>query len=142
MRQGFYLLEDIKSHVPVHPITDYSYLVFPIAKAYEGFLKKLFLDLKFINHHEYADDHFRIGRMLSPHLVKLLKHQSVYTKMVEHFGDPDLADDLWRVWKQGRNLVFHYFPHNVRALSLEEAENLTQDIVKVMEKAVARSHLN
>jgi hypothetical protein len=33
---------------------DYSFVVFPAAKAYEGFLKKLFLDQRFITEEEYT----------------------------------------------------------------------------------------
>ncbi len=133
---GLYLLNDIKAHPDIN-ISDYSYLVFPFAKAYEGFLKKLFLDLKFIPQHVYEGDHFRIGRALNPHLEKFLRHESIYDKIVHLTGDKILADELWNVWKRGRNLVFHYFPHNLRALELVEAEEIINQILSVMQKAVA-----
>lgn len=34
------------------------------------------------------------------------------------------------------NLVFHYFPHNFRALTLQEAEGIIDRILKIMGKAV------
>jgi len=72
IEEGLYLLNNIKEH-PDANISDYSYLVFPFAKSYEGFLKKLFLDLGFISQQVYESDHFRIGRALNPHLEKNLR---------------------------------------------------------------------
>lgn len=140
IEEGLYLLEDINKH-PDARITDYSYLVFPFAKAYEGFLKKLFLDLKFIPQQVYESDHFRIGKALNPHLEKILRHESVYDKVTAHCDSRDLADELWNVWKKGRNLVFHYFPHNFRALSLDEAEKIISGILNIMQKAVSECRI-
>ena len=136
IQEGFYLLEDAKTHTPIHPITDYSYIVFPVAKAFEGFLKQVFLDLEFIKKWQYESDHFRIGKALSPYLRKRLGDNSVYTKLESHFGNAELAELLWQHWKKGRNLVFHYFPHNLQAVTLEQAEILLNDLVAVMEKTV------
>lgn len=137
IREGYYLVEDSKTHVPLQPITDYSYLVFPFAKAYEGFLKQLFLDMQLIKRWQYESDHFRIGKALSPNWAKERKrNSSAYKRLAEKLGDVALPDELWRVWKQGRNLIFHYFPHNFKALTLPEAEVLVQQIVTVMERAV------
>lgn len=135
IEEGLFLLEDVKKHPDVR-ITDYSYLVFPFAKAYEGFLKKIFLDLKFIPQHIYEGDHFRIGKALNPHLEKFLRHESIYDKIVHLTGDKTLADKLWDVWRRGRNLVFHYFPHNFQALTLAKAEEIINEILEVMQKSV------
>lgn len=135
IEEGLYLLNDIKDH-PDANISDYSYLVFPFAKAYEGYLKKLFLDLGFISKQVYESDHFRIGRALNPQLEKKLRYESIYDKIISLSGNRQLADELWNVWKRGRNLVFHYFPHNFRALQLSEAENIISEMLLVMERAV------
>lgn len=135
IEEGLYLLEDVKLH-PDAKITDYSYLVFPFAKAYEGFLKQLFLDLGFISQKEYNSDHFRIGKALNPSLERRLRYQSVYDKVIYHCKDKNLADQLWSVWKRGRNLIFHYFPHNFKAITLIEAENIISEMLMVMEKAI------
>lgn len=136
IRQGYYLVEDAKSHTPVHPITDYSYLVFSFAKAYEGFLKQYFRDLGIIGRREYESDHFRIGKVLSPHLARMLKRASAYTQLRQLYGNTQLADQLWQTWKQGRNLIFHYFPHNLRAITLPEAELVIDNIVRTMTEAI------
>ncbi|MBI2617424.1 hypothetical protein HYW55_04780 [Candidatus Gottesmanbacteria bacterium] len=135
IKEGLFLLHDITEH-PRLEISDYSYVVFPFAKAYEGFLKQLFLDCSFITKEQYGGDHFRIGRALNPHLEKHLRWESIYDKVVEATGDRILADRMWSIWKQGRNLVFHYFPHNFRALSFSEAESIIQEILRVMDESI------
>ena len=138
VKQGEFLLADIEAH-PNANLTDYSYTVFPFAKAYEGFLKKLFLDLKFITTKDYESDHFRIGKVLSPHLARRLGNRSMYGRLVQLVGHKDLAEFIWTVWKRGRNRVFHYFPHNLHALSLPEAREVIHEIVAAMEQAVAQT---
>lgn len=134
--EGQYLLEDVSLH-PDSRISDYSYLVFPFAKAYEGFLKQVFLDKEFISLRDYQSDHFRIGKVLNPSLEQKLRNISVYDKIIRSCGDKYLATELWEVWKIGRNAVFHYFPHNFKALSLSEAKEIIYRILEVMEKTLA-----
>lgn len=131
---GAFLVRDSVNHVNEEP-TDYSYLVFPYAKLYEGFLKDFFLDLDIIDVRDYQSDHFRIGKTLSPNLAKKLGRRSAYGQIVTRYGK-DLATRLWHTWKNGRNLVFHYFPHNYRALSLDQAKMLIQMIIETMDQAV------
>lgn len=131
---GQLLLADRKNH-PNEELSDYSYLVFPFAKLYEGFLKQLFRDLEIISEREYESTHFRLGKVLSPNLIRRLGIKSAYGAVTKRYG-PHLSEVLWNTWKQGRNLVFHYFPHNVRRLSLEEATNIIHMIVDTMNEAV------
>lgn len=116
---------------------DYSFLVFPFAKAYEGFLKKIFLDVGFISRLDYISDHFRLGKVLSPKLVEKLADRSVYQKIIG-FAGVDLAEKIWDTWKIGRNQVFHYFPHNLKSLTFFEAEKIINKIIETMEEAVSK----
>jgi len=131
---GMFLLSDSKRHQSEEP-TDYSYLVFPFAKLYEGFLKDLFLKLGIISQRDYRSDHFRIGKVLSPNLARRLGGRSAYGQLKERYG-PNLPILLWRAWKEGRNLVFHYFPHNYRVLTRDEAEQSVRLLVEAMEEGV------
>jgi len=133
INEGLYFMNDvIKNHA--YHFKDYSFLVFPFAKAYEGFLKQLFLDVKFISHLDYISDHLRLGKLLSPNLVNKLKERSLYKKIKEKYGQ-DLADKIWNGWKIGRNQVFHYYPHNLKALSFYQAENIVDNILSIMEES-------
>lgn len=134
LQEGLYLLNHARTN-PDKNITDYSYLVFPFAKAYEGFLKQLFLDLGYINEHNYQSDHFRIGKVLNPNYIQPYNNDSVYGRISREFGE-NIANTLWLVWKKGRNQVFHYFPHNLHALTLAEAEETVNDVLGIMDDIV------
>lgn len=125
-------------------ISDFSYLVFPFSKAYEGFLKRFFLDLDLINEDEYYSDDIRIGRILNPHFMK--SEGNIFDKICDDENTKikegrEVAEKLWAIWKRGRNLVFHYFPHNFRRLSYEEAVEIVKDLVDAMETAVVECGL-
>jgi hypothetical protein len=114
---------------------DYSFVVFPAAKAYEGFLKKLFLELKFITEEDYYGKHFRIGKALNPSLPKELRQEGVYDKIAQYCQGPELADKLWEAWKLSRNLTFHWFPNEKNAISLAEAGERIEMIINVIDEA-------
>lgn len=133
--EGQYLMNEvIKDHA--YRFKDYSFLIFPFAKAYEGFLKQMFKDIGFISHLDYISDHLRLGKLLSPHLIIKLGDRSLFEKMRIN-GSRELADRVWKTWKLGRNEVFHYFPHNVRAVTFDEANMTVGNILETMEVAYA-----
>lgn len=116
---------------------DYSFVIFPFAKVYEGFLKKLFLAIGAISEGQYNSDHWRVGKALNPQLERELRgKESVYDRIVNLSGDSHLADVLWNAWKNGRNRVFHYFPGLHKNLSLEEARSIINQINQAMEMAL------
>ena len=114
---------------------DYSFVVFPAAKAYEGFLKKLFLDLKFITPDDYYGKHFRIGKALNPSLPRELKREGVYDKVVQYCQGRVLADKLWETWKLSRNLTFHWFPNEKNAITLAEAGERVEMVIGAIDMA-------
>lgn len=134
--QGQYLIDDVIKE-DKYSFSDYSFLVFPFAKAYEGFLKQIFLDVGFISHLDYISDHFRLGKVLSANLVRKLGGRSVYQKICD-FSGCELADQIWQTWKICRNQVFHYFPHNLQSLTLQEAKEIIDRIMTTMAEVVSR----
>lgn len=138
LMDGEVLVNDVKDKP--EKISDYSYLVFPFSKAYEGFLKRLFLDLQLIKEDEYYGDEIRIGRILNPHYLE--EHGNVFKNLCRSSDrGNEFAEELWTLWKRGRNRVFHYFPHNFRKLSYDEALEIIEGIVRAMEEAVAVCYL-
>lgn len=129
--EGTYLKDQIIEDAE-YSFKDYSFLVFPYAKAYEGFLKQAFLDVKYISHLDYISDHFRLGKMLSPFLSKRLGDRSLHTKLSEHIS-VEFADQVWHTWKLHRNEIFHYYPHNVKAITFSEANAIIRTIMKTMQ---------
>jgi hypothetical protein len=129
------LIDIVEEDTVSQKITDYSFVVFPIAKAYEGFLKRLFMDIGIIEHDEYYSDEIRIGRILNPKYQKELSN--AFTIMGRRSAQKqDMLQLLWDVWKKGRNLVFHFFPHNYRRLTREEAVGTVREVVDAMDMAI------
>ena len=116
---------------------DYAFVVFPAAKAYEGFLKKLFYDLELISEEQFRGKRFRVGKALNPDLpMRLRKTYGVYYKLIEYCaGDYGLADNLWDTWKEARNVLFHWFPNEKNAISFEEAKQKFDMILNALDKA-------
>lgn len=122
---------------------DYSFVVFPAAKAYEGYLKKVFLDKGFISNEDYSGKRFRIGKALNPFLEdKFRERESVYDMVTKECGGKELADILWNAWTNGRNLVFHWFPNEKRAVTFPEAEEKIRSIIYAMDKAFEGCKIN
>ncbi len=116
---------------------DYSVVVFPFAKAYEGFLKDLFLSSNLITPEEYASRRFRIGRALNPELDRRFRRRdSIYDRLTNYCGHSNLANELWEVWKKGRNGTFHYFPRSEQFLNLEAAQKIILEMLAVMAKSL------
>ena len=113
---------------------DYSFVVFPAAKAYEGYLKKVFLQRGFITSEDYYGKHFRIGKALNPALDRKTYGPNVYDKVVDYCGSKKLADRMWDTWKDCRNILFHWFPNEQNAISIEEARGRVQKIVDTMDE--------
>jgi hypothetical protein len=113
---------------------DYAFIVFPAAKAYEGFLKTLFHDLGFITAEDFYGKHFRIGKALNPSLdTNLREKEGVYDKLVNYCQGKDLADRFWDTWKSGRNLLFHWFPNEKNAITYDEAKKRVEMILTTMD---------
>ena len=115
---------------------DYSFVVFPAAKAYEGYLKIIFLKMGFINENDYYGKHFRIGKALNPSLnTKFNQEESVYKKLLNFCKGNEIPDSLWNAWKVSRNLLFHWFPNEKNAISFSEAKERIEVILKAMDSA-------
>lgn len=112
-------------------INDYSFLVSPVSKAYEGYLKDFFLKTHIINRYDYESDRFRVGKTLNPSLR--YKRYSIYQKLASLSEEGEsLAEELWTAWKYGRNEIFHYFPNNLKNLSRSEAEERIAMLLKAI----------
>lgn len=119
-----------------HKFHDYAFVVFPAAKAYEGFLKKMFLDLQFISEEDYYGKRFRIGRALNPALEpRFRENESVYDKLVDFCHGEELPDALWNMWRRGRNMSFHWFPDEKNVISFAEAREIVHQIFDTMDLA-------
>lgn len=124
---------------------DYSFVVFPMAKCYEGFLKKYLFSLDMISEASYDGDHFRIGKSLNPDLPERYRnHDWVVGELDQRLGivgdgrfkDQRLSRVLWNCWKNSRNLLFHYFPQHENFVTLDQAKNRMIDVLEAIDAAM------
>ena len=129
-------VQTIMSHLQKDSINDYSFLVAPAAKAYEGYLKGFFLKVGLINQQQHDGTRFRVGKTLNPSLR--FKRFSVFQKLtdVDDSGE-ELAEILWDGWKFGRNEILHYFPKNLKKITLDQAK----DRIALILNAIIQSSL-
>jgi len=138
VKDAYNLMSNVKAQMSKIGYHDYSFIVFPMAKAYEGFLKKFFYELELIKEYQYKGDHFRIGKALNPDLPKRFRGKEWVWDDLEKLCSRKLADELWLGWKQCRNRLFHFFPHlrEGHALDLNKAEKAVEQLRKAMSAAV------
>ncbi len=137
--EGIHLIDEAEKHMG--SFRDFSFVVFPFAKSYEGFLKQIFYDLGFISGLEYRSRHFRIGKVMSPNLQRRLRNKSIYGKICNKVGC-ELSDLIWNAWKEGRNEIFHFYTNGVKSISLQEAKQKSKMLVMVMETTYRELRLN
>lgn len=114
---------------------DYSFVVFPMAKAYEGFLKQYLLELHLLSLEDYHDKRFRIGRALNPDLRNRQRDEQWLYDDIVRLCSRELGRLLWDTWLQCRNRVFHFFPGSSQRVSLQSAGEYLLLIVTAMTEA-------
>lgn len=107
-------------------LVDYSYIMFPFAKAYEGFLKHYLFDMGLISQKTFEGKRFRIGRALNPDIRDSQRDEFWLFDDVSQLCGQQLARALWETWLECRNRIFHYFPDRNVHLSLTAVESHLQ----------------
>lgn len=103
-------------------LVDYSFILFPVAKAYEGFLKHYLFELDLISEKTFEGRRFRIGRALNPDIRENQRDEFwLYDNVAQMCGD-ETARALWETWLECRNRIFHYFPSKNIRLDLTAVE--------------------
>ncbi len=119
-------------------LQDFSFLVFPMSKAYEGFLKQVFYDLHLIDKDTYQGRRFRIGRAFNPDIREHQRDEDwLYDDVASKFGH-DLARQLWDTWLQCRNRVFHFFVTEKQTLTFAQAQAKIEMITQAMQSVAAQ----
>jgi hypothetical protein len=114
---------------------DYAFILFPIGKAYEGFLKGFLLRFGLITEKVYLGRKFRIGRALNPDISPNQRDQWwLYDDVSRQCGD-ELARKIWNAWILGRNHVFHFFPEEKNTYTLQQVETKINLLLEVFEDA-------
>lgn len=119
---------------------DYSFVLFPAAKAFEGFLKHYFFTQGLISRQVYEGKRFRIGRALNPDIHPNGRDEYwLYDDVSKKCGH-DLAIELWETWLSCRNQVFHFFPKRDVSLSLMDVQDRLEKLLSAVRVAVLCAH--
>ncbi|MFZ5376927.1 MAG: hypothetical protein ACOZAN_04670 [Patescibacteria group bacterium] len=117
--------------------SDFSFLVFPMAKAYEGFLKMYLLELGLITPETYRSRRFRIGRAINPDVRYDQRDEYwLFDDLVHKCGEVK-ARLFWDTWLECRNQVFHYFPNGFTTMSYQQATMKIRMIDQAISNAMA-----
>lgn len=118
-------------------LSDYSFIIFPLAKVYEGFLKVYFYNLGLIDDRTYSGTRFRVGRSLNPDISHARRDEYWIYDDVANICGKQLARQLWDTWLKCRNRIFHYFPQNNTVLTLTKVKQYMEEIVDAIDAAIA-----
>lgn len=128
--QSLTLLQEAKGRA--EPFATYDYVVFPLAKAYEPFLKSYLYRLNLITQRTYNSKKFSIGRSLNPD-VRLDQRDDewYYDDLARHCGE-QVAREVWEMWLV-RNQLFHLYPGEIEQVSLPQAEAMIKGFIRMIE---------
>jgi len=110
-------------------LNDFSVVVFPSAKAFEGYIKKIFLNIKLITKKEIEKDPYQsIGKIINGEKIK--------NKIIDKKRDRSFLKLLSAQWDLCRNVILHYDIDQPEIInSKEEAFRKVENIYEVMKKA-------
>ncbi len=133
LEQSLYLIESFGNDG--RQFYDYSFLVMPASKAYEGFIKDFLFGVNLISEKRYKGTRFRVGKALNPSLAAADpdEFEALFDDLVKLFGSDYIPNQMWDAWKECRNQVFHYFHDFNKAISLFEAKQKVAQVISVIE---------
>lgn len=120
-----------------HDHADYSFVVFSMSKAYEGFLKKRFYLMGLIDRKTFVGKRFRIGKALNPDIHPRSRDKYwLYDDLSEMCGS-QMARKLWEAWLECRNRVFHFYPESDNTITIQTAGKLLEQVGDAMESLIS-----
>ncbi len=110
-------------------LSDFSVVVFPSAKAFEGYIKKLLLTIGLITEKEIKEDPYKsiIGRILNGKEIK--------KKLLDKKRGRNIPKLLAVQWELCRNIILHYDLDQPEIIKKEEAFKKIEDIYEVIKKS-------
>lgn len=142
-RLGFHLSEratETCQQLSDEPTLDYSFVVFPAAKAYEGFLKRYLYESGLIERKVYLSRRFRIGRALNPDIARAHRDKHWHYDDLTRLCGETTARQMWQAWLECRNHLFHFFPdeaHHASEITCDEARARLDQLAQAVQAAQA-----
>ncbi len=136
LQQSIFLVQDMANHP--RQFFDYSFVMMPAAKAYEGFTKDVLFHFRLISERLYWGTKLRVGKSLNPELenVPYLKKEALFNELTRCFGEETIPQMMWETWKACRNRVFHYFCKSPQILTFDEAKERLDQILTTVQSVL------
>ena len=116
-----------------HPddFDNFDFVTFPLAKAYEVFLKDLLFKLELIDERTYNSKKLSIGRAINPDIRLEQRDQFWFYDDVLACCGEHTAREIWDGWLL-RNRLIHLYPGESPLVSLPEAEEIINEFVRII----------
>jgi hypothetical protein len=116
----------------VPSLSDYSFIVFPFAKAYEGILKKILVEANLIKEADLLEDPtLPIGNYFNP-----VGNNAIFNSLKDRTRDKAIPFVIYSTYQECRNQIMHYDSYrDNRIKSIEEARFYIYRIDDAIEKA-------
>jgi len=110
-------------------LNDFSIMVFPLAKGFEGYIKKLFLTIGLITEKEIKDDPYKsIGKIIN-------NEDKLKMKLIDKKRYKSIPKLLSVQWDLSRNIIFHYDLDQPEIINKEDAFKKIEDIYETIRKS-------
>ncbi len=114
-------------------ISDYSYIVFPMAKAYEGILKKVLVEAQLVKEEDIQyDPNVPINNYFNP-----VSNTTIFNLLADKVRDKSIPHTIYATYQECRNQILHYDSYrDNRLTSLNEVEFYLMRLDDAAQKAV------
>lgn len=115
-----------------YELSDYSCMVLPLAKAYEGVLKKILVRSGFISEADLQEDpDISINKYFNP-----VGNNAIFNALKDRARDKAIPYVIYSTYQECRNLIFHYDPYRDNRLkTIDDAEFYYRRITDAIKKA-------
>ncbi len=116
----------------VEEYSDYSFLVLPIAKVYEGTLKKILVDIGVLKESDLTKNpSINVGKYYNP-----VGNNKIFELLKDRSRDKSVPHVIYSTYQECRNQIFHYDQYRDNRLdSYDDAKFYCKRILYAIEKA-------
>ena len=120
-----------------YQLSDYSCMVLPLAKAYEGVLKKILVSSGFITEADLQENpNISINKYFNP-----VGNNAIFKALKDQARDKAIPYIIYSTYQECRNLIFHYDPYRDNRLkSIGDADFYQRRIDDAIKKAFETFH--
>jgi hypothetical protein len=129
------IMKDYKNHkdfADLHILSDYSFVVLPIAKVYEGILKKILVEKGLVSEEEMASSpDLNVSAYFNP-----VGNAKIFTHLSDRARDKAIPHVIYSTYQECRNQILHYDQYrDNRIESMEDAVFYHRRILHAIDKA-------